>query len=76
MRRIATCAFAATLAMAAALPALAQGGGRDKRPQDKAPALGAAAPDFDLEVLGRKERVRLSDACKDKPVVLIFGSYT
>ena len=37
---------------------------------------GDAAPDFDLETLDRKARVRLSSFRGEKPVVLIFGSYT
>jgi hypothetical protein len=37
---------------------------------------GDAAPDFDLETLDRKARVRLSSFQHQKPVVLIFGSYT
>jgi hypothetical protein len=41
-----------------------------------APAVGAEAPDFELPRLGRDERVRLSSFRHDKPVALIFGSYT
>jgi hypothetical protein len=41
-----------------------------------APAVGGAAPDFDLPKLGTAERVRLSSFRGRKPVALIFGSYT
>ena len=37
---------------------------------------GDAAPDFDLSTLDRTARVRLSSFEHQKPVVLIFGSYT
>ena len=52
---------------------------RRKREQGS-PKPGSAAPDFELELLSAKgertsERVRLSDAY-DKPVGLVFGSYT
>jgi hypothetical protein len=38
--------------------------------------VGDSAPDFDLETLDKKSRVRLSSHLGVKPVVLIFGSYT
>lgn len=38
--------------------------------------IGDAAPDFDLETVDRLSRVRLSSFRGQKPVVLIFGSYT
>jgi hypothetical protein len=38
--------------------------------------VGDPAPDFELETLDRKERVRLSSFKGSKPVVLVFGSYT
>jgi hypothetical protein len=37
---------------------------------------GDAAPDFDLETLDKTARVRLSAFRGQKPVVLVFGSYT
>jgi hypothetical protein len=37
---------------------------------------GDPAPDFDLETLDRAAGVRLSSFQHQKPVVLIFGSYT
>lgn len=37
---------------------------------------GDVAPDFDLETLDKKARVRLSSFRGSRPVVLIFGSYT
>ncbi|MFT7677482.1 MAG: hypothetical protein ACI8QC_001460 [Planctomycetota bacterium] len=53
----------------------------------EAPAEGEMAPDFELDVLGKKsekgakkdkpaKRVRLSASKGKKPVALIFGSYT
>jgi hypothetical protein len=41
-----------------------------------APAIGTEAPDFELPRLGSDERVRLSSFRNDKPVALIFGSFT
>ncbi len=41
-----------------------------------APAVGAAAPDFDLPLRGSSARVRLSSFEGTRPVALIFGSYT
>lgn len=44
--------------------------------EGKAPEVGDAAPDFDLELLdGGGERVSLA-GLRGKPVGLIFGSYT
>lgn len=42
-----------------------------------APSVGAMAPDFELAYLNdRDNRVRLSQFRDDRPVALIFGSYT
>jgi hypothetical protein len=38
--------------------------------------VGSFAPDFDLDSIDHKQRVKLSDFRGKKPVVLIFGSYT
>lgn len=38
--------------------------------------LGDPAPDFDLETVDRASRVRLSAHRGERPVVLVFGSYT
>jgi hypothetical protein len=39
--------------------------------------VGDAAPDFTLAKLDKSEQIRLSSfAARNKPVVLIFGSYT
>ena len=38
--------------------------------------VGDAAPDFDLETHDHKGRVRLSSFSGQRPVVLVFGSYT
>ena len=48
--------------------------------EKRAPAVGEAAPDFELERLSEDgkptgESVRLSDS-RGKPVGLVFGSYT
>ncbi len=37
---------------------------------------GDLAPDFSLETVDRKSRVRLSEFRGKQPVVLVFGSYT
>ena len=44
--------------------------------ETKAPAVGDAAPDFELPLLGGDERVRLSAFRGQRPVALIFGSFT
>ncbi len=38
--------------------------------------VGDPAPDFDLALAGSPGRVRLSSFRGDRPVVLVFGSYT
>ena len=38
--------------------------------------IGDMAPEFDLETTDHSQRVRLSDFRGDRPVVLVFGSYT
>ncbi|MEM9383079.1 MAG: hypothetical protein AAGB93_24230, partial [Planctomycetota bacterium] len=48
-----------------------------ERPEDDPPAVGDAAPDFELTGAGDPGRVfRLSDAVRERPVALVFGSYT
>ncbi len=49
-------------------------GGRAERPE--APALGSVAPDFELRTLDGKSKVKLSSFKDQRPVALIFGSYT
>ncbi len=44
--------------------------------RDKAPPLGAEAPDFTLQTRDGKKTVTLSSFRGKKPVVLVFGSYT
>ena len=52
-----------------------QGAGARARPQP--PRVGELAPDFELPLLGMKDTtVKLSDLRGDRPVALIFGSYT
>ncbi len=42
-----------------------------------APVVGDAAPDFELPYLGETaKKVRLSDVLRERPVALVFGSYT
>ncbi len=42
-----------------------------------APVVGDAAPDFELPYLGETAKtVRLSDVLRERPVALVFGSYT
>ena len=38
--------------------------------------VGDTAPDFDLQTVDKQSRVRLSSFRGQKPVVLVFGSYT
>ncbi len=40
------------------------------------PHVGDVPPDFDLKRMGSEERVRLSSFEGQRPVALIFGSYT
>ena len=39
-------------------------------------AVGDAAPDFELPILGEGRIMKLSNEYREKPVVLVFGSYT
>jgi len=41
-----------------------------------APRVGDSAPDFELRDIQGKDPIRLSSFRDDKPVVLIFGSFT
>lgn len=47
-----------------------------KKYDAQAPKVGDLAPDFELFDLNGKNPVRLSDLRGQKPVVLIFGSFT
>jgi hypothetical protein len=38
--------------------------------------LGDAAPDFELATVDKQAKVKLSEFRRDRPVLLIFGSYT
>ena len=38
--------------------------------------VGDAAPDFELPLLGESRKVKLSNEYRERPVVLVFGSYT
>jgi hypothetical protein len=40
------------------------------------PGVGEGPPDFFLKRMGSEERVRLSDFRGQRPVALVFGSYT
>ncbi len=42
----------------------------------RAPRRGDTAPDFELHDINGRNSVRLSDFRKEKPVALIFGSFT
>ena len=42
----------------------------------RAPKMGDLAPDFELRDIRGENPVRLSDFCGQKPVALIFGSFT
>ena len=44
--------------------------------ETSAPKVGDLAPDFELYDLRNQQSVRLSDFRGEKPVALIFGSYT
>lgn len=38
--------------------------------------VGSLAPDFNLAKLDKTDHIQLSALAKDRPVVLVFGSYT
>jgi len=47
-----------------------------KKFDQQAPKVGDLAPEFELLDVNGDERVRLSDFRQQKPVALIFGSFT
>jgi hypothetical protein len=47
-----------------------------KKYDEQAPKVGDLAPDFELFDSNRENPVRLSDIRGQKPVALIFGSFT
>ncbi len=47
-----------------------------KKYDANAPKVGALAPDFELYNVSGEHRVRLSDFRGQKPVALVFGSFT
>ena len=49
---------------------------RQKRLDQLAPQAGDMAPDFTLQTIAGTETLTLSDFRGQKPVALIFGSYT
>jgi peroxiredoxin len=49
---------------------------RQKQVDAKAPKTGDLAPDFELSDSDGQHPVRLSDFRGQKPVALLFGSYT
>ena len=49
---------------------------RQKKLDQKAPKVGDLAPDFILSDVSDEYSVALSDFRGEKPVVLVFGSYT
>lgn len=73
-----TCAI--TLVSLCGSLAFAQPPGRGKRGKhmgkDEAPKLGADAPNFKLKLRKGDRQVELADFKGEKPVVLVFGSYT
>ena len=42
----------------------------------RAPQAGELAPDFELSDTQGNNAIRLSQICKEKPVALVFGSFT
>ena len=68
--------MAVLLVSVGAVPAQQGGGGGRHQRQDRAPHQGATAPDFTLTVLNSEEILTLSELVKEKPVALLFGSWT
>lgn len=48
----------------------------DSQPAQRAPAVGEAAPDFTLKSRDGKQEITRSKFQADRPLVLIFGSFT
>ncbi len=44
--------------------------------EKRVPRVGEAAPDFELQDIAGEQRIRLSDVVQEKPVALVFGSFT
>jgi len=42
----------------------------------QAPQSGDLAPDFELSDTNGENTIRLSELCTEKPVALVFGSFT
>jgi hypothetical protein len=65
------------LALLLSFPLMAEAQGRRRR-GDGGPKVGDAAPNFAAKRLKQKEIIEIKDLIKksDKPIVLIFGSYT
>jgi len=66
------------LVLAASLCPVCLGGAKGPRdgPREGTLSVGDPAPDFELPQLGGEGKVKLSAFKGDRPVVLIFGSYT
>jgi len=47
-----------------------------KKYDARAPKVGDRAPDFELTDVSGEQQVRLSDFRDQKPVALVFGSFT
>ncbi len=47
-----------------------------KNKKDAAPAVGTRAPNFKLKTMGGDKEIELASFKGNKPVVLVFGSYT
>ncbi len=67
--------FMLGIAAAEAQPS-GRGRGKGKHGPDKAPKIGDVAPNFKLKSLDGKSETELATFKGEKPVVLIFGSYT
>ena len=52
------------------------GGGRGRPPRQDNIKQGDDAPDFNLKTLDGKAQVKLSSFAGQRPVALVFGSYT
>ena len=73
--RRSTIASLVAVAVGGLLPATAWAGNHsDKRTAGV--EQGAVAPDFTLRMLNSDETVQLSKRIGERPVVLVFGSYT
>ena len=78
LKQIVCCLMTLALFTEVVPQAMAQRPEIGKRPARRADTIsvGDSAPDFQLKTLDGKVTMQLSRLCVDRPVALVFGSYT